>query len=177
MKKIQKSTRILAVDLGMREVGFAVFEDKELIRYGVKNVRHVTSSKDLFEKEVGFVRNLMRVNIPHVVILEKSAHPERKKNKVLKKVLTHTKNLAKIHGAKVCEYDSAYAREVVFKGNKPTKKNVSSFIASLYPELSRYVPEKKRILWKYKDYYWLNAFDACVLALAYMELKKTKNSK
>lgn len=177
MIKNSKTTRILAIDPGMSELGYAVFEDKELMRYGVKNMSATRLPDEIIKKENRFIGELIGISRPHVVIIEKSTHPERKKIRVLRKIITHARSLARVHGAKVFEYDSGYAREVVFKGNKPTKKNVASFIAERYPELSEYVPVKKRILWKHKDYYWVNVFDACTLALAYMEQKKSRRAK
>jgi hypothetical protein len=46
---------------------------------------------------------------------------------------------------------------------------VAIFISSLYPELSEYIPRARRILWKERDFYWVNVFDACTLALTYLK--------
>ena len=59
----------------------------------------------------------------------------------------------------------------ISKGQRATKRNVAILISSLYPELSEYVPRKVRILWKERDFYWLNVFDACTLALAHFKKK------
>lgn len=60
------------------------------------------------------------------------------------------------------------------KSQRATKRNVAMLISSLYPELSVYVPRKVRILWKERDFYWLNVFDACTLALTYLKKEGAK---
>jgi len=164
--------RILAIDPGLEEIGFALFQDRELYRYGVKRLRGTKLSGSLFSKGQTILKGLIHMSSPDVLVLEKPSHEQRKKSKVLCDLINHTKVLARIHKIKVYEYDPCDARERVFAGRKPTKKHVAELIASYYPELSEYVPVKKRILWNKKDFYWLNVFDACTLALAYLGTNK-----
>lgn len=172
MARIKKPVRILAVDPGLEEIGFVVLEDRDLVRYGVKRLRGSKLSQGLLQKGKVILRDLLERSSPRVLVLEKPTHKERKGNKVLRELIAHTKMLAKVRGVKVYEYDPCDARERVFAGRKPTKKHVAELIASYYPELSEYVPVKKRILWDKKDFYWLNVFDACTLALAYLGTNK-----
>lgn len=164
--------RILAIDPGLEEIGFALFQDRELVRYGVKIVRASKRPGNLFSRGQAILRELILKSIPDVLVLEKPSHELRKTSKVLCDLINHTKALARVHKIKVYEYSPDIARARVFSQRKPTKKHVAELIASYYPELSQYVPVKSRILWRKKDFYWLNVFDACTLALAYLEADK-----
>ncbi|MGB7291054.1 MAG: hypothetical protein WBD99_02635 [Thermodesulfobacteriota bacterium] len=172
MARIKKPVRILAIDPGLEEIGFVVFEERELVRYGVKRLRGSKLSHGLLQKGKHILRDLIEQASPHVLVLEKPSHKERKGNKNLRELIAHTKSLARIRGIKVYEYDPCVARERVFQEKKPTKKHVAELIASYYPELSAYVPVKRRILWGKKDFYWLNVFDAITLALHYLGTRK-----
>ena len=164
--------RILAIDPGLEEIGFALFQDRELVRYGVKRLRGSKMPGSLFSKGQTILRDLIQKSTPDVLVLEKPSHELRRKSKVFCDLINHTKALARIYKIKVYEYNPDTARERVFSERKPTKKHVAELIASYYPELSQYVPVKRRILWRKKDFYWLNVFDACTLALAYLGEQK-----
>ncbi len=172
MPRKRKPTRILAIDPGLEEIGFVVFEEHELLRYGVKRLRGSKLPGGILPKGKNILLELIRLSSPHVLVLEKPSHKERIRNTTLKKLIHHAKTLAQIRGIKVYEYDPYSARERVYAEKKATKKNVAELIAERYPELSGYVPVKRRILWTKKDFYWLNVFDACTLALVYLGTRK-----
>ena len=174
MTKIPRTKRILAIDPGLKEFGFALFEEKTLIRYGVGRLRADASPYSRFAKAKNALQSIILKSDPHVLVLEKLTHPQRKKNKQLNALMSHVKSWAKVRGIRVYEFDPEKARERLLAESKLTKKGAAELIASKYPELSEYVPTKTRILWAYKDHYWLNVFDACALALAYLGGRKAK---
>lgn len=170
MSKHHKPTRILAIDPGIRGMGFAVFEGENLIRYGVKNLGKQKLPERILTKGRHAVLDLIQRFSPKVLVLGKVTHPRNKKNPVLRKLVTQIRLLAKKRRIKVYEYEPDAARKlIVIEGNKPTKRNTAKLIASLYRELSGYIPRERRILWKEKDFYWVNMFDACTLALTYLK--------
>jgi hypothetical protein len=155
-------------------MGFSVFEERTLIRYGVKNLRNGKHPAKILERVKNVISDLKQKFGPGVMILGVPDHPKRTKNPLLKKLVRQIKETAKKERMKVYEFKPSVARESIFKEAKPTRGNVARFIASLYPELALYIPRTRRILWSKKDFYWLNAFEACSLALAYVDKRRNK---
>ena len=84
MSTSPRSTRILALDPGTKEIGFALIIGDTLVRYGVRNIKKrlvMTRSK----RNVAGIDLINNYN-PNVVILGKLTHPERKINLMLKKL-------------------------------------------------------------------------------------------
>lgn len=169
MSKHHKPTRILAIDPGIRGMGFAAFEGESLIRYGVKNLGKQKLQERILTKGKHSILDLIQRFSPKVLVLGKITHPRNKKNPVLRKLVSHIKLLARKERIRVIEYEPEAARRSLSNGQRPTKRNTAKLIASLYTELSEYVPRKIRLLWKERDFYWLNVFDACTLVLAYLK--------
>ncbi|HEX3033938.1 MAG TPA: hypothetical protein VHT73_02250 [Thermodesulfobacteriota bacterium] len=174
MSKLIKPTRILAIDPGTRDMGFALFEGYSLVRYWVKSLRKEKVPEDVVMKSKQIVLDLIQRFSPGVIVLGKIVHPGNKKKLALRRLVAQTKLLARKNKVKLYEYEQAAAREIISQGEKPTKRNTAILISSLYPELSVYVPRPRRILWKEKDFYWVNVFDACTLALTYLEKEGAK---
>lgn len=175
MSTSPRSTRILALDPGTKEIGFALLIGDTLVRYGVRNIK-----KRLVK--IRSKRNVAGIDLinnykPNVVILGKLTHPERKKNPILNNLTNQIKRFALRQGIKVQEIDLAAARNLLIKDRRPTKMNVAVLISAIYPELSPYLPQKGRILWTHKNIYWMNMFDALTLVLVYLhKIKRGKNT-
>lgn len=157
---------MLALDLGLKEMGYALLEGDVLIRYGVKNF------KKRAEKETIPGIDLIETYKPRVLILGTLSHPSRKGNPMLKRRANQIKRFAIKQGVFVHEIDPASATKSLIKDRKLTKLNAAAHITALYPELAVYLPRKGRILWTSKDLYWMNMFDALTLALAYLWKRK-----
>ncbi|HEX3034684.1 MAG TPA: hypothetical protein VHT73_06045 [Thermodesulfobacteriota bacterium] len=155
-------------------MGFAVFEGDSLLNYGAKELRKKKNSKYGLEKGEKVILDLLARFSPQVLILGKLTHPVRKKSPILKKLAAYVKRSVR-RGVKVYECDPKTARALILKGVKPTQLNAAKFISSLYPELSEYVPQKRRILWSWKDRYWMNVFEAMTLFFAYREKSRFKD--
>ena len=166
MSFLHGRTRMLALDLGIKEMGYALLDDEILIRYGVKNF------KKKVKKETVPGVDLIRTYKPRVLILGKLSHSYRKGNPMLKRRTNKIKQFAIKQRIRVHEIEPASATKSLMKDGKPTKFNAAAHITALYPELSSYLPQKGRILWTSKDLYWMNMFDALTLALAYLRKRK-----
>ena len=165
MYSAPKQTRILALDLGSKEMGYALFEGDILVRYGVRNFKKNLEGQN---KEALPGIDLIKTYRPGVVIIGKLSHPERMGNPKLKRLANLIIRFAQKQGTMVHEIEPKTATKYLIKDRKPTKMNAVALIAAIYPELSVYVPQKRRILWTQKDMYWMNMFDALTLALVYV---------
>lgn len=170
MSTSPRSTRILALDPGTKEIGFALLNGDTLVRYGVRNVKK-RLAKTRSKKNVPGI-DLINNYKPNVVILGKLTHPERKINLMLRNFTNQVKRYALRSEIVVQEIELGAARKYLIKDRRPTKMNVAVLITAIYPELSPYLPQKGRILWTHKDIYWMNMFDALTLALTFLRKRK-----
>jgi Holliday junction resolvasome RuvABC endonuclease subunit len=170
MSRNSKPIRILAIDPGTRDMGLALFEGESLVRYWVKGLSKEKLPERVLEKGKRVVIDLIQRFSPKVLVLGKLTHPRNKKNPVLRKLVNQIRLLARKRRIKLYGYEPEKARESIISDNqRVTKRNTARLIASLYPELSGYIPRERRILWKERDFYWVNVFDACSLALTYLK--------
>lgn len=171
MSTSSRPARILALDPGTKEVGFALLVGDSLVRYGVRNIKKKGFDKTQSTGKVPGI-DLIENFKPNVVILGKLIHPERKINPMLINLMNQIKRFALGKGIEVQEIEPVSARIFLIQHTQPTKMNTAVLIAAIYPELSVYVPQKRRILWTQKDMYWMNMFDALTLALVYLRKRK-----
>lgn len=115
MSNHSKPTRILAIDPGIRGMGFALFEGDDLIRYGVKNLGKQKLPEKILTKGKDAVHDLIQRFSPRVLVLGKITHPANKKNPILRKLVTHTKLLARKRRIKIYEYEPDIARKFVYQ--------------------------------------------------------------
>src|ERR1700757_3223508 len=101
MPKHHKPTRILAIDPGIRGMGFAVFEEENLIRYGVKNLRKQKFPEMILAKGKYTVFDLIQRFNPRVLALGKVTHPTNKKNPVFRKLASNIRRIAKKNKIKI----------------------------------------------------------------------------
>ena len=118
MSSAPRQTRILALDLGTKEIGYVLYEDDMLMRYGVRNYK---KGMDKQRKEPAPGINLVKAYKPDAVILGKLSHPERMRNPKLKRLFIRIKRFAQKQGTAVYETEPAVARKFLVKDKKPTK--------------------------------------------------------
>lgn len=167
-----RPTRILALDPGTKEIGFALLNGDTLIRYGVRNIKKRFDKKRNNGRVAGI--DLIDNFKPDVLILGKPTHPDRKTNPMLKNLTNQIKRFALKKETRVQEIELGAARKFLIKDRRPTKLNAAVLIAAEYPELSAYLPKTGRILWSHKDIYWMNMFDALTLGLFYLRKRKKR---
>lgn len=115
MPKHHKPVRILAIDPGIRGMGYAVFEGENLIRYGVKNLgKQKLPEKILAKGEQAILDLIQRFN-PKVLVLGKITHPANKKNPVLRNLVSNIKRIGRIRRIKIYEYEPDTARKFIYQ--------------------------------------------------------------
>ena len=165
MKK-HKTTRILAIDPGTREIGIAVLEDTDLIYYGVKSLRNGKLRQRVLNEGKDITKRLIEDFEPDALAIEKTTYPRSKRSKVLREFSRAVKTIARARKVKVLEYVPREARKFICANGKPTKSNAAKTIASYYPELTRYLGDDSFRM-REKKRYWMNMFDAVTLGIAY----------
>ena len=115
MPKHHKPVRILAIDPGIRGMGFAMFEGENLIRYGVKNLGKQKFPEKILTKGKDAIVDLIQRFSPGVLVLGKITHPTNKKNPVLRKLVSHIRRTARKRRIKIYEYEPDTTRKFIYQ--------------------------------------------------------------
>lgn len=152
--------RILAIDPGLRELGFAVVERQRLIAAGVRPLRLLPREKRRSEAR-RLVRGWLRAHKPDALVIEATyGHPVPWLAE-LSRVAKSVEREAKRSRLSVVRYAPQAVRKTVAGYGRATKRETAEVIVSRFPGLRVYLTQDR----KWKERYWLNLFDAVALAL------------
>jgi Holliday junction resolvasome RuvABC endonuclease subunit len=143
-----KGIRILSVDPGTKELGVAVFDNEELLYYGVKIIRTRKTPEEICRGAVSIVRRLISEYEPQVfgikqpIIVQQSAA-------TLADVIREIKLAAQRTGLTVNEFAPKTVHQFICDSDRATKRQAAGRIASRYNELTRYLNRQSR----WEEYY------------------------
>ncbi len=164
---LKKKNRILAIDPGAREMGLAVLDGNELVHYGVKSLKKFRPQKILKQsvKEI-----LARLIIEYGVktLAMENGWFSQNASPLFQAVYDAIKEIAKQKNLKLHTYAPKTIRKLICGDGKTTKKRTAQILANRYPELAIYLQQDYR--WKEK--YWMHAFDAIAVGLTHIEKSK-----
>lgn len=151
---------ILALDPGLRDLGYAVLHGRKLVTSGVLGLRHTPKARRLTTARK-HLRSWLRTHHPDVVVVEKTyRHPVPWLDQ-LHRLSRSAKNLATRQHADFTMYSPQSVRATVAGSGKAKKPEVAVAVAHRYPSLRVYLTQDRR----WKERYWQNMFDAIALAL------------
>jgi len=151
---------VLAIDPGLRDLGYAVLQGERLVTSGVLGLRRVPK-QDRLDTARTYVRSWLRTHRPTVVVVEKTyRHPVPWLNQLYQLSRT-AQNLATRRHAAFAMYSPQRVRATVAGNGKAKKPEVAIAVAHRYPSLRVYLTQDRR----WKERYWQNMFDAIALAL------------
>jgi Holliday junction resolvasome RuvABC endonuclease subunit len=156
---------LLALDPGTSEMGFAYFEGRILIDYGVKSLRGARSVKDMLIRVECAVRRLVREKKPKIIVMEKNNFSQITQNARLMLAVYKIKSIATANKIRSVEYNPRTIRKAVCNNGNATKREVARTITACYPELKPYVESNRR----WRERYYQNIFDAIACALAFLK--------
>jgi Holliday junction resolvasome RuvABC endonuclease subunit len=156
--------RILAIDPGSRELGYAVLFDREIVASGVKDMRHFRPLGVLLEKTRELVRDLCDRYEIETIAAEETFFRNNKNTLALVAQGEDIKKFAKELGLHVVTYSARAARKRVVGTGAATKAEVAEGLCALYPELRIHTNNNRR----WKDKWWHNLFDALAVGLAFV---------
>ena len=155
-----KTDTILALDPGLRDLGYAVLHGRRLIASGVLGLRRVAKDARLTTARKN-VRSWLRLHRPDVVVVEKTyQHPVPWLNE-LHLISRTARSLATRSHADFAMYSPQRVRSTVAGSGKAKKPDVAVAVAHHFPSLRVYLTQDRR----WKERYWQNMFDAIALAL------------
>jgi Holliday junction resolvasome RuvABC endonuclease subunit len=160
MKNHLPPPRILAVDPGAREIGYAVLEGADFVRCGIKTVRDRKTPATVVEIVTEFVRKLIREYKPHILAIEK-VNVAQPNLALLAVVAAWIKAVAAREKLAICEYAPSIVRQRLCRTKRATKGEVAQILTEQYPELNRYYRRTQ----KWETDYYSRLFDAAALAI------------
>jgi Holliday junction resolvasome RuvABC endonuclease subunit len=155
-----KGTRILSIDPGTRELGVAIFDNGELLYYGVKTIRARETPQDICRGAVLIVRRLISeyepqsLAIKRPIIIQQSAAS-------LADVIHEINQAAQQAGLTIYEFAPKTIHQFICGAARATKRKAAERIASRYGELARYLEGKSR----WEELYYAKMFEAVGVGL------------
>lgn len=158
MKK-RKQT-ILAIDPGLRELGFAVMSGNRLITAGTRSFRQLPRSRRRAKARQVF-GTWLNAHKPRTIVLEATyGHPVAWFDE-LHRLTESIVRAGRSRKIKVVRYAPQTVRKSLTGSGRATKAETAIAIVSQYPTLRVYLTQDRK--WKVR--YWQNMFDAIALAL------------
>ncbi len=151
---------ILALDPGLRELGYAVLQGRRLVTSGVLGLRRIPK-QDRLDTARKHVRSWLRTHRPEVVVVEKTYHHPVPWLDQLHQLSRSARNLATRQQVAFVMYSPQQVRATVAGNGKARKPEVAIAVAHRYPALRVYLTQDRR----WKERHWQNMFDAIALAL------------
>lgn len=151
---------ILAIDPGVREIGYGVVKGQALVAHGVRSLRDVPPRARRSEARKTLNAWLAAYK-PAIVVLEAThAHPTGTFQRLhaMARALTTT---ARRHRLPVVTYAAQTVRKHLVGNGRAQKLAVARAVSDRFPVLRIYLTQDRR--WKEK--YFQNMFDAVALAI------------
>ena len=167
---------ILGLDPGTRFIGAAVIRGRELIAYGVHELKNGERPYDVIGQARRVVFRYIEQHEPQVVAIEAPYLIATERGAVLTVLARELHERSKEFGLEVVEVSPEKVRHAVTGNTRSTKYEVAQRLAEAdFLELRRLVPKKPKTpaLWlTSRERYWLHMFDALGLARAAQERGK-----
>jgi len=163
---------ILALDPGLRDLGYAVVRGRRIVASGVLGLRRVPRDDRLSIARKN-VRAWITTHRPAVVVVEKTyRHPLPWLNQ-LHQISRSARNLATRQHAAFAMYSPQSVRSTVAGNGRAKKPEVAIAVAHQFPSLRVYLTQDRR----WKERFWQNMFDAIALALHHQATQPPSRSR
>ena len=162
-----KTDTILALDPGLRDLGYAVLRGRRLVASGVLGLRRLPKAERLTAARRN-VRTWLRTHRPQVLVVEKTYRHPLPWLDELHRLTRSARNLATRQHTAFAMYSPQSVRATVAGNGKAKKAEAAIAVALRFPQLRVYLTQDRR----WKERFWLNMFDAVALALHHQAATK-----
>jgi crossover junction endodeoxyribonuclease RuvC len=158
---------ILALDPGLRDLGYAVLSGKKLVTAGVLTLRTIAPSHRLKKIQDSLVA-WIRAYRPRTLVIEQV--PKRPLDALagLPALGRRLRRQAKHYRLRLAVYSARTVRQTVVGNGWAGKSDVAKAVATRFPELRVHLTHDR----KWKERYWQNMHDAVALALHHQAATK-----
>lgn len=160
--KLKEKRRILAIDPGTRNIGYAVLDNKELKYFGVKTIKNKHSSRTTLKEGRSIVSGLIKDFRPQVLVVERTYFGNNSGSAVLNQFSVEIKAIGRKKGLSVISLPVNTVRKNICGNGWANKEDVAKVLIQLFPQLKPYFAPNRE--WK-KDFHQ-NMFDAVALGMA-----------
>ncbi len=165
MKRKNKG-RIIAIDPGTRNIGYAVFDDGSLKYFGVKTVSRICRLADILQEGRSIIDGLLEDFRPQVLVVEQTYFGNNSGSETLNRLVHAIKRAGKRKRLGVMSIPVNTVRKSVCGDGWANKEKVAKALSKMYPQLRPYSKTNRE--WK-KDFHQ-NMFDAVALGRAALNL-------
>jgi len=158
---------ILALDPGLRDLGYAVLRGDRLLDYGVRPLRVFPADQRIAEARAA-VRAWIRGYEPSSVVWEAAPNHSVPGHARIHRFIRSVERMAEDTGIETASYPAKTVRQNVVGDGWATKAEVASSIASQFPELRVYLGHSR----KWKERHWHNLFDALATGIHHQNVLK-----
>jgi crossover junction endodeoxyribonuclease RuvC len=158
----KKTERLLAIDPGTRNLGFAVLDGAELIHFGVKIIRKMKSPHEKLREGKRIVLRLIDDFRPRCLVVEKTFFANNRNSALLNVFTDKIKILGRRRGLHVMSLAANTVRKIICGNGAASKDDVAQITVSRYHELKPYLTSDR----KWKQTFYRNMFDAVALGVA-----------
>lgn len=151
---------ILAIDPGLRDLGYAVLRDGRLVAYGVRTLRPMDYPARIAEARV-LTRGWIEAHRPSSLVLEQThGHPVTWFDAIDR--LAHgAMRVATRNGVEVTRYYPQPVRRLIVGNGNATKQELAAALVLYFHQLRVYLTQDR----KWKERHFGHMFDAVALAL------------
>ena len=161
-----KNKTILAIDPGLRDLGYAVFQGGTLVIAGVKPFSALKPSQRLSGVRA-WVRYMLNTLKPATLLLERTNGQRKGVFGRLHRLVASLSALARRSGISVESFPAQTVRKNLTGSGWASKTTLAQAVASRIPVLRIFLTQDRR----WKERYFQNMFDATALALHHQSLQ------
>lgn len=163
----KRTDTIIALDPGLRDLGYAVLAGRRVVAASVLPLRSVPRYRRLGTVRK-FLLTQLRAHRPRTLVLEQI--PKRPLDTMagLPALGRMLGRLARQRRLKLATYSARTVRGSVVGDGWASKREVAERIAGKFPDLRVHLTHDR----KWKERYWQNMFDAVALALHHQQISK-----
>lgn len=163
-KKTFKST-IMALYPGTHQFGVAVFPSPQKVKAFVRNINVDSTRVVRHWRQV--ILTLVKRFDPKVLIIERIRPTDRRRGRLLKRIITAIKEIAKKYKIKIIEYlNVTVYRALIPPLLRQTKAQLPPILAGQYPQLKRFELRTRRRVGETEPYF-MRLFMAVALGMTY----------
>jgi len=162
---MNRKSNILALDPGLREIGFALLEGKDLADYGVKSLCRKGNHQARPNLASEVMHRLIKDTHPDAVVLEAKDIPDTTDGFRLMILIKCAIELGRKQKVPVVEIDANEIRIEVAGKPDASMQEMANAIATRFPELRQYASVKDRG----RRRYWSHLFNSVAAALTYQK--------
>jgi Holliday junction resolvasome RuvABC endonuclease subunit len=156
----KRTDTILALDPGLRELGFAVLRGPHILDAGVRPLRDLPASDRLAAAKQS-LRTWIRAFQPTVLVWEATPNHSVLGHARVHRFVRFAARVASRLGIQSVAYSTKTVRQHVVGDGWATKAAVADALTARFPHLRVYRGFSRQ----WKERYWHNLFDAAALAL------------